>query len=42
VWRRLIARHGTEAVPALIFAGQIGWMVDDLLADLAASGLSGR
>jgi glycosyltransferase involved in cell wall biosynthesis len=38
VWRRLIARHGTEAVPALIFAGQIGWMVDDLLADLAASG----
>jgi glycosyltransferase involved in cell wall biosynthesis len=38
VWRRLIARHGTEAVPALIFAGQIGWMVDDLLADLAESG----
>ena len=38
VWRRLIARHGAEAVPALIFAGQIGWMVDDLLADLAASG----
>jgi glycosyltransferase involved in cell wall biosynthesis len=37
VWRRLIARHGTEAVPTLIFAGQIGWMVDDLLADLAAS-----
>jgi glycosyltransferase involved in cell wall biosynthesis len=38
VWQRLIARHGIEAVPALIFAGQIGWMVDDLLADLAASG----
>jgi glycosyltransferase involved in cell wall biosynthesis len=38
VWRRLIARHGMEAVPALIFAGQIGWMVDDLLADLATSG----
>jgi glycosyltransferase involved in cell wall biosynthesis len=37
VWRRLIARHGTEAVPTLIFAGQIGWMVDNLLADLAAS-----
>jgi glycosyltransferase involved in cell wall biosynthesis len=38
VWRRLMERHGADAVPALIFAGQIGWMVDDLLADLAASG----
>jgi glycosyltransferase involved in cell wall biosynthesis len=38
VWRRLIERHGAEAVPVLIFAGQIGWMVDDLLADLATSG----
>jgi glycosyltransferase involved in cell wall biosynthesis len=41
VWRRLIARHGADAVPVLIFAGQIGWMVDDLLADLAASGYVG-
>lgn len=38
VWRRLIARHGADAVPVLIFAGQVGWMVDDLLTDLAASG----
>jgi glycosyltransferase involved in cell wall biosynthesis len=37
VWRQLIERHGADAVPVLIFAGQIGWMVDDLLADLAAS-----
>ncbi len=37
VWRRLIARHGADAVPVLIFAGQVGWMVGDLLADLAAS-----
>ncbi|HWN49693.1 MAG TPA: glycosyltransferase family 1 protein [Xanthobacteraceae bacterium] len=37
VWRRLIERHGTDAVPILVFAGRIGWMVDDLLADLAAS-----
>jgi glycosyltransferase involved in cell wall biosynthesis len=37
VWRRLIERHGADAVPALIFAGQIGWLVDDLLAELAAS-----
>jgi glycosyltransferase involved in cell wall biosynthesis len=43
VWRRLIARHGPDAVPVLVFAGQVGWMVDDLLADLAASGwLGGR
>jgi glycosyltransferase involved in cell wall biosynthesis len=41
LWRLLIARHGVDAVPILIFAGQIGWMVDDLLADLAASGYLG-
>jgi glycosyltransferase involved in cell wall biosynthesis len=38
VWRRLMARHGADAIPVLIFAGQVGWMVDDLLADLAATG----
>jgi glycosyltransferase involved in cell wall biosynthesis len=37
VWRRLLERHGADAVPTLIFAGQVGWLVDDLLADLAAS-----
>ena len=37
VWQRLIERHGAEAIPVLIFAGQISWMVDDLLADLAKS-----
>jgi glycosyltransferase involved in cell wall biosynthesis len=37
VWRRLLEQHGADAVPVLIFAGQVGWMVDDLLADLAAS-----
>jgi glycosyltransferase involved in cell wall biosynthesis len=41
VWRRLLARHGADEIPVLIFAGQIGWMVDDLLADLAASGYLG-
>jgi glycosyltransferase involved in cell wall biosynthesis len=41
LWRLLIARHGADAVPILIFAGQIGWMVDDLLADLAASSYLG-
>lgn len=43
VWQRLIERHGSDAVPVLIFAGQVGWMVDDLLKDLAASGyLAGK
>jgi len=43
VWRRLLEQHGEDVVPALIFAGQIGWLVDDLLADLAASDyLSGK
>src|SRR5262249_1172311 len=41
VWQRLLARHGADAIPVLIFAGQIGWMVDDLLTDLAASGYLG-
>jgi glycosyltransferase involved in cell wall biosynthesis len=36
IWRRLVKRHGADAVPDLIFAGQIGWMVDELLAELAA------
>jgi glycosyltransferase involved in cell wall biosynthesis len=36
IWRRLLERHGADAVPTLIFAGQIGWLVDDLLADLTA------
>ena len=37
VWQRLLQRHGADLVPSLIFAGKIGWLVDDLLADLEAS-----
>ena len=37
VWRRLLERHGTNLVPNLVFAGKIGWLVDDLLHDLEAS-----
>lgn len=37
IWRRLLERRGADAVPTLIFAGKIGWLVDDLLADLMAS-----
>jgi glycosyltransferase involved in cell wall biosynthesis len=37
VWRRLLERYGAEAVPMLIFAGKIGWSVDDLLAELRSN-----
>ena len=37
VWQRLLERHGADVVPNLIFAGKIGWLVDDLLAKLEAS-----
>jgi glycosyltransferase involved in cell wall biosynthesis len=37
VWLRLLERHGADAVPALVFVGQIGWLVDDLLAELKDS-----
>jgi glycosyltransferase involved in cell wall biosynthesis len=37
VWQQLLARHGADLVPNLIFAGKIGWLVDGLLADLEAS-----
>ena len=37
VWRRLIERHGADAVPSLVFAGQTGWLIDDLLDELKAS-----
>src|SRR6516164_5015856 len=43
VWQRLLERHGADRVPDLIFAGKIGWLVDDLLAELEASGyLNGK
>jgi glycosyltransferase involved in cell wall biosynthesis len=37
VWQRLLERHGSKLVPNLVFAGKIGWLVDDLLHDLEAS-----
>jgi glycosyltransferase involved in cell wall biosynthesis len=37
VWQRLVQRHGADLVPSLVFAGKIGWLVDNLLADLEAS-----
>jgi len=37
VWRRLLERHGAQAVPVLLFAGRVGWLVEGLLAELATS-----
>jgi len=37
VWKRLIERHGHTAVPALIFVGSRGWLIDPLLTELAAT-----
>jgi glycosyltransferase involved in cell wall biosynthesis len=37
VWQRLLERHGTNLVPNLVFAGKIGWLVEDLLDALEGS-----
>jgi glycosyltransferase involved in cell wall biosynthesis len=33
-WRRLLQRHGPAVVPKLVFAGSVGWMSGDLIAQL--------
>lgn len=35
VWQRLLADMPAESVPKLVFAGRVGWMVDDLMVQLA-------
>ena len=37
VWRRLIAAHGRERVPDLVFVGRRGWLVDDFVTELEQS-----
>lgn len=41
VWERLIAAHGADAVPPLVFAGKYGWEIDELKAALARTGFLG-
>jgi glycosyltransferase involved in cell wall biosynthesis len=35
VWRRLLEELQQEVVPTLVFAGRIGWLVDDLMRQIA-------
>jgi glycosyltransferase involved in cell wall biosynthesis len=35
VWRRLLDDLPSEQVPTLVFAGRIGWLVDDLMRQIA-------
>jgi glycosyltransferase involved in cell wall biosynthesis len=37
VWRRLLDDMPAELVPTLVFAGQVGWLVADLMEQLHAS-----
>jgi glycosyltransferase involved in cell wall biosynthesis len=43
VWQRLLKELPAERVPALVFAGRIGWLVQDLMQQIANTGhLQGR
>lgn len=43
VWRRMLQEMPAETVPTLLFAGRVGWMVGDLLQELAnADWLKGK
>lgn len=37
IWRKLIEKHGPEAIPKLVFAGKYGWEIEDLKRELADS-----
>jgi glycosyltransferase involved in cell wall biosynthesis len=43
VWRRLLEELPPERVPTMVFAGRVGWLVDDLMRQIANSnGLNGK
>ncbi len=37
LWQRLIARYGSDRVPPLVLIGSPGWLVEELMATLAAT-----
>jgi glycosyltransferase involved in cell wall biosynthesis len=43
VWRRLLEEMPAEEVPTLVFAGRVGWLVDDLMRQIDnTNGLNGK
>ena len=38
VWRRLVAKHGADAVPTLVLVGRVGWYMDDFMRILKVTG----
>lgn len=43
LWQRLLREMPADRVPRLVFAGRVGWFVDDLMRQIAATGnLNGR
>jgi len=43
VWRRMLEEMPAESIPTLVFAGRIGWLVDDLMRQIAnTSNLGGK
>jgi glycosyltransferase involved in cell wall biosynthesis len=43
VWRRLLEEMPSELVPTLVFAGRVGWLVEDLMRQIAnADHLDGK
>jgi glycosyltransferase involved in cell wall biosynthesis len=43
IWRRLLAANPPDQVPTLVFAGRVGWLVSDLMQQIAnANNLGGK
>jgi glycosyltransferase involved in cell wall biosynthesis len=41
LWRRLLAANPPDRVPTLVFAGRVGWLVADLMQQIANAGSLG-
>ncbi len=41
MWRRLLAANPPDKVPVLVFAGRVGWLVADLMQQIANAGSLG-
>jgi glycosyltransferase involved in cell wall biosynthesis len=43
VWRRMLEEMPARAIPTLVFAGRVGWLVDDLMRQIAnTNNLNGK